>query len=289
MGMVRLLRILAVLIWSGIAQAGTPPSSGTPGTTANSATNVLHPTLTVSHAGSQALVLVIAAISTTNTSSVPLITSVVGASGGDGLSFTKRTQQQKLNLTGGCLFFGACSISVEVWWSPANSNFTGHNVDITWGSNFNGGIASAVEVWNVNSNTSPWDTNAVLPIVNSSLTGTVPSFSGLSTTQTDDLMLSVLAAGQGGGGYAGRKACFLTFASWTNAGNVLGAFSSISQTAYTQSVAAPQSSIGVNMTDGTTDGCPTGTTMSNGWVLIMDALTGNPPTAPHGSGWMMMK
>ncbi len=286
----QLVRIIALILLASAAWAGTPPSTGSLGIGSNSGSTTVSPTLSLSHAGSQAAVFVIATVNQISAVAVPVITSVVGNTPGDNLVFTKRTQQQQLNLTGGCGGGNSpCSVSTEVWWSPANVNFVAHSVTVTWGTTFFGAVASAIEVYNLNDNTAPFDTNGSLPVVNKNAAAGVASFSGFSTSQADDLILSIV--GEGGGLSNGVLVvpCFLTFASWADFGNQIVSFGSIGQSAYSQQVSATQSGIGVNTSLSTLSACPGGTTQNFGWVMIVDALTGNAPAASRGSGWTIMK
>lgn len=104
-----------------------------------------------------------------------------------GLTWQRRAQYQRgFDAGGGYL-------TVETWWAHAPSAVTGIHATVTLSGNANTCNIHSFAVSGCNSPTSPWDPNVSIPKFNSDISGAsnTPTVSGVSTTDTDTLLIGV--------------------------------------------------------------------------------------------------
>lgn len=203
--------------------------------------------------------------------------TVSGVSGG-GLTWAKRSSQPLDNAG-----FGNAYNNLEIWWAFSAGALVAQTITVTWG-----GVTiddMSCVVFGVNGftgtdyQTNPWDANASLPAKASAGTTTVPTVSGVTSSNAAVMVLGIAASGGGGninaGNIAGSAATSIIFA--TNGGGTnnssVGAFQSVFSSA--------QTSITVDANN-----------TKNGWMIIADvlaqigtpALTGGPVRLLLGVG-----
>jgi hypothetical protein len=272
----RALAFIAGLLWAIPAIAGTPPSVGSTSNTSGTPF-IASATVSVSTAHHPSLV-VISTYGTINSALAGNVLSVVD-SGSAGLTFTKRGASASNNTT--CIGGSAthCTVDVEEWTAVASTNLTSETVTVTYANTMLWIALNATEVYNLFSNSAPWDTNSSLPVTKSGVTS-VPNFSGFTTTEADDLIVAYNIVGRNT--FNGFAPCFLTFGMWANTmgnfsqGNAQSGTGALQAVSSTQNVTANEALSGAS--------CPSGLSTNSGdnWAVMLDAFTGDAAPAKGG-------
>jgi hypothetical protein len=227
--------------------------------------------LTTTHAPS---ILIVTSGTQKPASSTPTVSTVVD-SGSAGLTFQKYGAIARQNSTCNGGATSPCSTNGEIWWATVNSNVTSESVTVTLSGVPNNFSIGWVEVYNLYSNSAPWDTNASLPVTNTGAASTVISFSGFSTSSKHDLLVSMALVNRNANFFI---PCFLTFAGWGGALINMTQGNSISIEAVTQGVSTLQSAVGANLAT-TGSNCPAGNAPADPWGVLMTALAGDAPVS----------
>ena len=171
--------LIAVCIWASPAFAaltidGTPQT----GLISGAATNTV---ASAAFTSSNSNDVVIAFVNTTNGSSI-----TVSSISGGGLTWIKRKQ---FAITTSTFNFG----SIEEWYGIAASPLSSQVITATLSGNSNSATITVFAISGGNT-TTPFDVNVSLPATASDITGTstVPTVSGVSTTNANTVLLSLV-------------------------------------------------------------------------------------------------
>jgi hypothetical protein len=118
----------------------------------------------------------------------PVVTGITGG----GLTFTKRVGLGGQLITACISSPQNCLVDFEVWEAEASSPLTGQAFAVTATTGgATGAILGAFGLANTTSPSSPWDPSGSLPATTSDIngTGSVPVVTGVSTSNTNDLIL----------------------------------------------------------------------------------------------------
>lgn len=93
---------------------------------------------------------------------------------------------------------GSTTGGLELWWTRRTGTLAGYTITVNMSGAYDIAVASVVFVSGCASPTAPFDSNAILPAARSAPTATwTPSFTGISTSSTDDLLLFISGAASG--------------------------------------------------------------------------------------------
>lgn len=226
--------------------------------------------VTTTHAPS----VVIIQMGTQNPATTAPTISALVDNGAAGVTCSRRGSPVNTNNTT-CLngATSPCSGNSEVWWCAASSNLTSESFKATATATSNNFTASWGEISGLHSITSPWDTNASLPVTATVAAGVVPSISGFNTSEANDILFSYAHAN----GANNFVPC--PVGSWgTSIANV--ATGNYNLSGRVNQVTSTQS-LSFNLTSTST--CPAGNTGTDASTLQMDAMTADPPAVSGGT------
>lgn len=154
--------------------------------------------------------------------------------------------------------------SIEIWWAVAASPLAAAVISIAWAAGFDDAAFIAFGVKGCNT-VSPWDSNVSVPALQSNNGTWTPTFSNISTTQANDLLLFGCGVPRPATNLPGAPTGFTVVDSRSNGGG--GLFASL--IIFSKAVTATQSAItvaGSTTADGT-----------NAGEAFLDALTADAP------------